>query len=157
MSNFCCTSDFNGDVLLSVEDYRLYFLWDSLVDKGKPVEEQIQDLEAYYTISFPSDPVVTVDALPELDCADYAGTLDLSVPDYRLYFIWDSLVDHDKSEQDQLSDMQTYYAAAFPSDPAVTPIRIPKLLDPDNCASGWFVVPWFETKTVGSEELGWFQ
>jgi hypothetical protein len=155
----CCTSDFTGDDLLGVEDYRLYFLWDSLVDKGKPEEEQKQDLETYYAAAYPGDPAAAVTELPVLDCGDYAGNLGLGVEDYRLYFLWDTLVNHTKPEPEQLADLEVFYTAAYPDDPSVTPVRIPALLTPAECSSlhGWFVTPWQSTVEIGAAAYGWFE
>jgi len=157
MAFLCCTSDFDGGGL-GVEDYRLYFLWDAFVDKGKTEEEQIADLESFYALVYPNDPAVTVQNLPVLDCADYDGDLSLGVSDYRLYFIWDAFVDHELPEQDQVDSMSSLYSVFYPNDPAVSAVRIPAELDINKCDAlhGWFVTPWHQDVEIGAQTFGWF-
>jgi hypothetical protein len=157
MPFLCCTSDFAGSGL-GVEDYRLYYIWDAFVNHSKPEAEQKADLEAFYSAVYPNDPAVVVKALPVIDCADYDGDIILGVPDYRLYFIWDAFVDHEQPEQDQLDAMTALYAAVYPVDPVVSAIRIPAVLDINNCAAlhGWFRTPWIQSKAIGEQTFGWF-
>jgi len=77
MPNLCCTSDFNGDGLLSVTDYRLYSLWSKYVDKNQDVEDQLLSLDGLYATFYPSDPVVVSVRIPTLldpaNCAAQHG------------------------------------------------------------------------------------
>lgn len=153
----CCTSEF-AEGGLGVEDYRLYFLWDAFVDKGKTEEEQIADLQPLYSIVYPFDPVPVVQAIPVLDCADYDGDILLGVSDYRLYFLWDAFIDHGQPEQNQIDSMTAFYSAVYPNDPAVTAVRIPAVLDIDKCDAlhGWFQAPWHQNVEIGTQQFGWF-
>ena len=157
MPFLCCTSDFDGGGL-GVADYRLYFLWDAFVDKEQPEEVQMAEMEALYASVYPSDPPVTVTAIPVMDCADYDGDIVLGVPDYRLYFVWDAFVDHEQPEQDQIDDMTSLYSVLYPYDPPVSAVRIPAELDITKCAAlhGWFRTPWISDVVIGAQSFGWF-
>lgn len=157
MPFLCCTSAFSGGSL-GVEDYRLYFVWDAFVDKDQTEEEQIDQLQSLYSVIYPNDPVVTVYALPIIDCADYDGDVSLGVSDYRLYFLWDAFVDHEQSEQDQIDSMTSFYTVVYPNDPAAIAVRIPAVLDIDKCDAlhGWFQTPWHQNVEISAQEFGWF-
>lgn len=51
-------ADYDGDLLLGVSDYRLYFLWDAYVDHEQPEQDQIDSMTAFYAAIYPNDPIV---------------------------------------------------------------------------------------------------
>lgn len=156
MAYLCCTSDFNGDGRLSLVDYRLYYIWSTFVNHALPPAQQKEALQTLYALSFPAEAPVTVVNLPELDCSDYNDDLRLSVEDYRLYYLWDAMVDKVKPVAEQLAAMSALYTLAYPLEAGVVAVRRPEVLDPTKCAGshGWFVSPWLESSGV---PVGWFQ
>ena len=159
MVNLCCTSDFNGDGLLSVEDYRIYYLWSKYVDKNQSFEDQAAVVKSLYDSLFPLSPALDVTDLPTLACADYNSDLDLSVEDYRIYYLWSKYVNPSDPLSAQLSLLDILYASTFPASPSIVSTRVPRLLDPANCAlqHGWFVTPWHSTVEIGAQPYGWLQ
>jgi hypothetical protein len=155
----CCTSDFDGNELLNFVDIRIYRLWDAFVDKGADVDDQLDQIESLYTFAYPTDPSVTPVAIPELDCADYNADGDLSFVDVRFYRLWDAFVDQGASLGDQLSQMDSLWVFAYPTDPVETACRIPALLDPAECVGlkGWFITPWHDELALQGGNFGWLE
>lgn len=57
-------ADYDGDLLLGVSDYRLYFLWDAYVDHEQPEQDQIDAMTAFYAAIYPNDPSVIAIRIP---------------------------------------------------------------------------------------------
>ena len=157
MAILCCTSDFNNDGFLAVEDYRLYLIWYFFVDKGQSDENQKLQAAVVYGLLYPNSPAVVMTALPELDCADYNGDMIRAVEDYRLYLTWYFFTNKLDPIPDQLLQAVEAYAFLYPGSPAVNMVRRPELLDPANCAHGWFITPWHDKLVFGGQPVGWLQ
>lgn len=59
-------ADYNDDFMLAIEDYRLYYLWSTFVDKIQDIASQLTDMSVFYGAIYPFDPSVTAIRRPEL-------------------------------------------------------------------------------------------
>src|SRR3990172_8853296 len=131
----CCTSEFNGDLVLSFVDVRLYSLWDAYVDHEADVETQLWQLEQAYQSVYAGPTPVVPNSLPELDCADYNADGLLSFIDVRFYHLWDAFVNKEQSKELQLLQMTEMYVSVYYGSVPETAVRRPEFLNPAYCSS----------------------
>jgi hypothetical protein len=153
----CCTSDFNDDGLLDIQDIRVMYLWIFFVlDKDAPLGDQLALLEGAYASVYSIDPPVTLVDRPRIVCSDFDDSGVIDVVDCRVFYLWVFFVNKSLPLATQLTLIDGFYASVYTSDPVITSARIPEILDPLDCVGqkGWFITPWIEGTTEG---FGWLE